>query len=152
MSESLRRAVRILRRRMLGGSLAGIEQRLLSEFERIGDLERRLDTLSNALDEVFNGIDQVSNGLGKVSNDLHDISLRQLNSGTVRLSETELATKLFSGIIIFLDPRDISVTPHIAVDYIWEYQVTRAWLSVIHENDVVFDVGANFGYYGAIAA
>lgn len=74
------------------------------------------------------------------------------NSGTVLLSKNEMITKIFSGLKIYLDPRDIAVAPHIALDGIWEHRITSAWLSVVRKNDTVFDIGANFGYFGALAA
>lgn len=75
-----------------------------------------------------------------------------VNSGTLRISDKEIIAKTFSGLKIYLDPNDISVTPHLAMDSIWEYHITRAWLTVINRNDVVIDIGANFGYFGALAA
>jgi FkbM family methyltransferase len=74
------------------------------------------------------------------------------NSGTLVLSEREMITKIFSGTKIFLDPRDLVVAPHIALDHIWEYPISMAWLSVVQPNDVVIDIGANFGYFGLIAS
>lgn len=71
----------------------------------------------------------------------------------IPISEREVATKLFNGQIIYLDPKDISVVPHILLERVWEREITEAWLSVIHNPDsVVFDIGANFGYYGMLAA
>lgn len=73
------------------------------------------------------------------------------NSGTLYLSEKEVLTKLFSGLKIYLDPRDIAVAQHIALDFIWEEEITKAWLSVLKPADVVLDIGANFGYFGLLA-
>jgi FkbM family methyltransferase len=67
-------------------------------------------------------------------------------------SETELVVKMFNGLKVYLDPRDIAVTPHITLDGIWEEPITKAWLSVMKHDYTVFDIGANFGYFGLLAA
>jgi FkbM family methyltransferase len=68
------------------------------------------------------------------------------------MSDTEVVAHIFSGIKMYLDPRDISLTPHVSLDHIWEETITRAWLQVIEPGDTVLDLGANFGYFGALAA
>jgi FkbM family methyltransferase len=80
------------------------------------------------------------------------LSQQITNSGIVQISEHEVIAKLFNGLKIYLDTRDISVAPHLALDGIWEPQITQAWLSVIKAEDTVFDIGANFGYFGLVAA
>lgn len=74
------------------------------------------------------------------------------NSGHFEVSDSEIVTKIFTGLKIYLDPRDISLTPHLVLDGIWEGNISNAWLSVIRHGDTIFDIGANFGYYGALAA
>lgn len=77
---------------------------------------------------------------------------RAKGSGIIQLSDKEIVTKMFSGAKICLDPKDVSVTPHLALDGIWEEPITLAWLKVLQPKYVVFDIGANFGYYGLLAA
>ena len=67
------------------------------------------------------------------------------------ISEKEVVARLFNGMKIYLDPRDLAVAPHIALEAIWEDSVTKAWNRVLEEKKVVFDVGANFGYFGLLA-
>lgn len=74
------------------------------------------------------------------------------NSGSLVLSKDEMVSKIFSGAKLYLDPRDIAVVPHLALDGIWEHRITAAWLSVVQSHDTVFDIGANFGYFGILAA
>ncbi len=83
---------------------------------------------------------------------MDEVRERIKNSGTIALSDTEIVTKIFSGLKMYLDPRDLAITPHLALDFIWEHRITAAWLAVIRPNDVVMDIGANNGYYGALAA
>lgn len=77
---------------------------------------------------------------------------RIINSGIIHLSEHEILVKLSNGLKMYLDPKDISVVPHLALDGIWEPQITKAWLSVLNPGDTIFDIGANFGYFGLCAA
>lgn len=77
--------------------------------------------------------------------------------GIMQLSDHEIAVKLFNDLIMYLDPRDLAVVPHIALERIWEREITYAWLAVLekdvqHNNPVVVDIGANFGYYGVLAS
>ena len=81
-----------------------------------------------------------------------EILARVKHSGTVYLSEREILTKIFSGLKMYLDPTDLAITPHLALDGIWEHRITAAWLSVIKPTDTVLDIGSNNGYYGALAA
>lgn len=83
---------------------------------------------------------------------LNRVDERTKNSGTVYLSETEIATKLFSGLKLYVDPRDMTLAVHLALDGIWESDITGAWLQVVKSGDVVVDIGANYGYFGALAA
>jgi FkbM family methyltransferase len=83
---------------------------------------------------------------------LTEIENRVKNSGTITLSETEIITKIFSGLKMYLDPRDLAITPHLALDGIWEHRITAAWLSVLKPDFTVIDIGANNGYYGALSA
>lgn len=83
---------------------------------------------------------------------LEEVRQKTKNSGSVVLSESEMITKIFSGLKMYVDPRDIAVVPHLALDGIWEHRVTAAWLSVVGKYDTVLDVGSNFGYFGALAA
>src|SRR5688500_18473558 len=70
---------------------------------------------------------------------------RVKNSGTIYLSEHEILTKIFSGLKMYLDPRDLAITPHLALDGVWEHRITAAWLAVVKPTDTVLDIGSNNG-------
>lgn len=74
------------------------------------------------------------------------------NSGIMYINEAEIVTKIFTGLKVYLDPRDLSVTPHLALDGIYEGNISNAWLSLLKDNAVVLDIGANYGYFGLLAA
>jgi FkbM family methyltransferase len=81
-----------------------------------------------------------------------EIQQRVKNSGIIHLSDREIIAKIFSGLKMYLDPTDLAITPHLALDGVWEHRITAAWLSVVKSTDTVLDIGSNNGYYGALAA
>ena len=85
--------------------------------------------------------------------ELQNVARKYDSIGIMQLSEKEIATKIFNDLIMYLDPRDLAVVPHLVLERIWEREITYAWLSVLNNpNSVVIDIGANFGYYGMLAA
>lgn len=83
---------------------------------------------------------------------LQAIENRLRHSGTIKISDTELLTKIFSGLKMYLDPKDIGVAHHLAMDFVWEEEITQAWLSMLEPGTTIIDIGANFGYFGLLAA
>ncbi len=78
--------------------------------------------------------------------------IKAQGSTILRTSDKEIVVKVFSGVKMVLDPKDISVTPHLALDGVWEHDITGAWLNVLKASNTVLDIGANFGYFGLLAA
>lgn len=116
------------------------------------DIAKYIEPMRARLDLIYNtqlAMAENQHNQMVAHNELHE---RIVNKGVLVLSESELVAKIFSGVKIYLDPRDIAVTPHLALDGIWEADITKAWLSVIERDSVVLDIGANFGYYGLLAA
>lgn len=131
MDNALKRVVRKSRNKFLA-----------SITELLNRLETGLEHLEAKMDAIH----------GEQQSSINELRSKIINSGTIRISETEILTKIFSGIKFYLDPKDISVTPHLSLDYIWEENVTYAWLKTIKPGDMILDIGANFGYFGALAA
>jgi FkbM family methyltransferase len=131
-----------IRRHLLWGvidSLNTIKLRIEDLHNKVGDAERALRTTQLEINHYQSSV-------------LTELKDRAKNSGTLVLSETELLTKIFSGLKMYLDPRDRAITPHLALDGIWEHRITAAWLKVLKPGMTVFDIGANNGYYGVLAA
>lgn len=74
------------------------------------------------------------------------------NAAWYPVSATEIVTRLYTGQLIAVDPRDASVAPHLILRGEWEIEVSQHFRSLVRPGDVVFDLGANFGYFGLIAA
>ena len=53
---------------------------------------------------------------------------------------------------IFVDTRDIGLTPHILVDGMWEPAVLEVFRRVVGGGMTVVDIGANIGWYSLLAA
>ncbi len=53
---------------------------------------------------------------------------------------------------MYVDTRDISLTPHMLIDGFWEMWVTQAVVSYVKPGMRCIDVGANCGYYTTLLA
>lgn len=73
------------------------------------------------------------------------------NSTSVPISENEILTRIFTGQLMVVDRRDISVSPHLIMSGEWEMEITNIFRRFIRDDSVVFDVGANSGYFGIVA-
>jgi FkbM family methyltransferase len=113
--------------------------------DSLAHIHSRLETIENSQKDVLWQMKQYH---VEIATELSRVK----HSGIIQLSEKEMVAQLFSGLKIYLDPRDIAVAQQMALDAIWEYRITKAWLKVLKPTDTVMDIGANFGYFGALAA
>lgn len=74
------------------------------------------------------------------------------NRNAIYLGSHKVLTRTIWGHKIFVDSRDISLSPHIILDGYWEMQITNAFMKIIKEKMCVVEIGANIGYYTIIAA
>jgi FkbM family methyltransferase len=51
---------------------------------------------------------------------------------------------------IYVDTRDVGITPHLVMDGFWETWLTQCLYKIIRPGDVCIDVGANYGYYSIL--
>jgi FkbM family methyltransferase len=68
------------------------------------------------------------------------------------LGDHTLVAALGLGGFIYLDSRDLSVTPQVALFGTWEPGITRAFCRLLRPGMTVVDVGANCGVYALLAA
>lgn len=92
-------------------------------------------------------LERVEHGVGNVASVVDMIK----NATTIKTGEYEALTRLFTGQKIYVDTRDISLAPHLMLDGVWEKEFTDFFRSFIKPESVVFDVGANFGYFALVA-
>jgi FkbM family methyltransferase len=53
---------------------------------------------------------------------------------------------------MFVDTRDCALAPHLLMDGYWEYWITKFVVDSVKRGMVVFDIGANVGYYTLLLA
>lgn len=70
----------------------------------------------------------------------------------VYLGENTLLTRTVFGHEIFLDTRDLSLTPHLVLTGVWEYPTTRVLRSKLRPGMSYVEIGTNVGYYAVLAA
>lgn len=56
------------------------------------------------------------------------------------------------GCKFYVDPLDVGIVPHLLAEGVYEPCTTELFKSLLKPGMVVLDIGANFGYYGLIAA
>lgn len=84
--------------------------------------------------------------------DINSLFDAQRDNYSIPINSTTVMTKLFTGQKIFVDTNDISEAPNLIFDGYWERDITTAFMKIINEGDVVFDLGSTFGYFGLIAS
>jgi FkbM family methyltransferase len=70
----------------------------------------------------------------------------------IYLGDHTLMTRTVFGHVLYLDTRDRSLTPALALRGVWEPNVTRVLLRLLRPGMRVVEVGANVGYYTVLAA
>jgi FkbM family methyltransferase len=70
----------------------------------------------------------------------------------IPLSGDILLTRTVRGHRLLLDARDLSLTPQIALDGVWEEGTTRVLLNRLRPGMTYVEVGTNIGYYTTLAA
>ena len=68
------------------------------------------------------------------------------------LGNNLLLCKILSRYKIYLDSRDVGVTPNILMDGYWESWITKFIAKKVKQGDVCVDAGANFGYFSLLMA
>lgn len=101
--------------------------------------EKLLKTLDDRLHDISEKVNEVACFANDAKNGRH----YSLGDGTI-------LTTIYSGQIIAVDQSDLSLAPHLILKGEWEKELTQKCESIVHdlESPVIFDIGANFGWYG----
>ena len=88
-----------------------------------------------------------------LSSDRGDLeTLSRQHCHAVRLSERFVICRVLGKYILYADPEDVGLTPHLCLDGFWESWVTIAMARLLQPGWHCVDVGANHGYYTMIMA
>lgn len=104
---------------------------------------------------MFNKIKKKLSLIAHKDNDqiLRDIAFTSnlaKNGMTIKTDDHEALTRIFTGQKMYVDTRDVSVAPHIMLDGEWETNLVKYIRSRVKEDSIIFDIGANFGFYGLV--
>lgn len=69
------------------------------------------------------------------------------NAKAVYIGDNQLMCRVMGKYTMFVDSRDLSLAPHLALDGFWEAWITVALGRTMKAGFNCIDVGANFGYY-----
>ncbi|WP_044639887.1 FkbM family methyltransferase [Risungbinella massiliensis] len=70
----------------------------------------------------------------------------------VYIGNHTVITQLLYGPKIFVDTRDLSVSPHLILDGYWEDWISRLLLTMIKPEMTFLDIGAHCGYFSLLAS
>jgi len=77
---------------------------------------------------------------------------RIIGHKTLYIKEGLSVVRLIDGSKIYINPEDQDVGSYVALHGFWEPHIEEIWRKLVKDGDVIFDVGANFGYFSAVAA
>lgn len=77
---------------------------------------------------------------------------RSVGQASHYVGDGVILARLSNGLLIYLDGRDVSLTPSILVAGEWEPWVVRHFGPAVRPGARVVDIGANCGYYALLAA
>lgn len=83
---------------------------------------------------------------------IRTLKYRVIGRPTVYLGQDMAITKTIFGHKMFLDTRDVSLTPHLITDGFWEEGPTCLMKKLVKPGMNVIDVGANNGYFTLLLA
>jgi FkbM family methyltransferase len=72
------------------------------------------------------------------------------NTSYAYLGNNKALCRVLGKYKIYVDTRDIGITPHLVMDGFWETWLTQCMYSIIKPGDICIDIGANYGYYSLL--
>jgi FkbM family methyltransferase len=71
---------------------------------------------------------------------------------SIYLGNNKALTKTAYGHKMLVDTRDLSLSPHILMDGMWESWIAKVFIDLLRPGMKVIDVGSNIGFYSLLAA
>jgi len=72
------------------------------------------------------------------------------NTSYAYLGNNKAVCRVLGKYKIYVDTRDIGITPHLVMDGFWETWLTQSISRIIKPGDICIDIGANYGYYSLL--
>lgn len=72
------------------------------------------------------------------------------NTSYAYLGNNKALCRILGKYKIYVDTRDIGITPHLVMDGFWETWLTQCLSKIIKPGDICIDIGANYGYYSVL--
>lgn len=103
--------------------------------------ERRLASVEDQLSDIKDRLSEIALFANNAKNGIH-----------YHMGDDVVLTVVYTGQILAVDRKDLSLSPHLILKGIWEMEQTRYCEALVSrfDNPVIFDVGANFGWYGIV--
>ncbi|MFM8701569.1 MAG: FkbM family methyltransferase [Hyphomicrobiales bacterium] len=83
---------------------------------------------------------------------LQELQDRKPGGQSAYLGDHTAICRTVFGHKIYIDTRDISLAPHLAMDGIWEMWITEAMSRLLRPGMACVDLGTNFGWYSLLMA
>ena len=77
-------------------------------------------------------------------------SVCRSNTSYAYLGNNKAVCRVLGKYKIYVDTRDIGITPHLVMDGFWETWLTQCISRILKPGDICIDIGANYGYYSLL--
>ena len=135
-------------------------RRLFNLVEIFDDINRKFSDINEKFSEInekVNDLNEKVNGINlskteEVINEAAFFSNCAKNGLHYHYDEETIFSKIYTGQIISVLKSDFSLAQHLILSGIWEIELTQKIEEIIPKNKpiTIFDVGANFGWYGLV--
>jgi FkbM family methyltransferase len=100
--------------------------------------------------KILNALNNQSMDYMDKLNDIAHLANEAKNGRYYELGDGSILTTIYTGQILAVDQHDLSLAPHLILKGEWEKELTQRCEMIVREmeNPVIFDIGANFGWYG----
>ena len=95
---------------------------------------------------------EVQNFRETIKHSIHSDAQKSFRGQSIYLGDYTAICRTIFGKKLYIDTRDISLAPHLAMDGIWEMWITAAMARLLRPGMVCVDLGTNFGWYSLLMA
>ena len=131
---------------------AQIDEAVTARLSRLEQTARQVEeTLRESLHHIENGMRMMQERIAELAATVAAAPAAE-SRVAVAVGAGYWLTKVLQRYLMYLDPDDLNMSPHLAMDGVWEKAVTDAFLARLHPGMTVVDVGTGSGYFTLLAA